>query len=259
VLADEVWLPDDRARQRVEEAMAANPEAAETLLDVLRRTEHLDVEAALEIESRAYSGLLGGPEFARWLADRGPMPRPEAPAEPVVLERLGDQLRITLNRPEQHNAYSAAMRDALVEGLELAVLDPSLHVLLRGAGRSFCSGGDLAEFGTATDLERAHEIRMEQSAARLIARIADRVTVEAKGSCTGAGTELAAFAGHITATPRAFFRLPEVGMGLIPGAGGTVSVPRRIGRQRTAYLALTGTRLHARDALAWGLIDKITS
>jgi enoyl-CoA hydratase/carnithine racemase len=258
VLTDDVWLPDDDAHVRVEEAIARNPEAADTLLDVLRRTEHLDVESALEIESRAYSGLLGGPEFAVWLAARGPMERPAPTEEPVVLERLGDQLRITLNRPELHNAYSAAMRDALVEALELAVLDPSLHVLLRGAGRSFCSGGDLGEFGTAADLERAHEIRMEQSAARLLARIADRVTVEAKGSCTGAGTELAAFAGHITATPRAFFRLPEVGMGLIPGAGGTVSVPRRIGRRRTAYLALTGTRLHARDALAWGLIDELT-
>jgi hypothetical protein len=248
VLADDVWLPDGRAGERVEAAITRNPEAAAALLDVLRRTEHLAVDAALEIESLAYSELLAGDEFARWLAARGPMPPPDSGAHPVLLERDGDELLITLNRPEQHNAYTAAMRDALVEALELAVLDPVLHVTLRGAGRSFCSGGDLAEFGTAPDPDTAHAIRMERSAARLLARVADRVTVEAKGACTGAGTELAAFAGRIVATERAFFRLPEVG---------TVSLPRRIGRQRTAYLALTGHRLHARDALAWGLVDEV--
>jgi enoyl-CoA hydratase/carnithine racemase len=257
VLADDVWLPDDRARTRVEEAMARNPEASAALLDVLRRTENLDVDAALEIESRTYSDLLGGGEFAAWLATRGPMPPPESGAQPVLLERDGDELVITLNRPEQHNAYTAAMRDALVEALDLAVLDPVLHVTLRGAGRSFCSGGDLAEFGTTPDLAAAHGIRMEQSAARRLARLADRLTVEATGACTGAGIELAAFAQRVVAAPRAFFRLPEVSMGLIPGAGGAVSVPRRIGRRRTAYLALTGVRLGVAQALEWGLVDEL--
>jgi enoyl-CoA hydratase/carnithine racemase len=257
MLTDDVWLPDDRARRRVEGAMARNPEASAALLDVLRRTEGLDVDAALEIESRTYSDLLGGREFAAWLAARGPMAPPISGDAPVLLERTDDQLVITLNRPEQHNAYTAAMRDALVEALDLAVLDPTLQVLLRGAGRSLCSGGDLAEFGTTPDPDTAHDIRMEQSAARRLARIADRLTVEAKGACTGAGIELAAFAQRVVAAPRAFFRLPEVSMGLIPGAGGTVSVPRRIGRQRTAFLALTGVRLRPTEALAWGLVDEI--
>jgi enoyl-CoA hydratase/carnithine racemase len=257
VLDDDVWLPDDAARRRVETAMARNPEAAAVLLDVLRRTEELSVDAALEIESRAYSGLLGGSEFGEWLGRRGPMPLPESGPEPVLLERDGDELLVTLNRPEVHNAYTAAMRDALVEALELALLDPVLQVTLRGAGRSFCSGGDLAEFGTTPDPETAHAIRMERSAARLLARLSARTTVQLKGACTGAGIELAAFGGHVAAAPRTFFRLPEVGMGLIPGAGGTVSIPRRIGRRRTAYLALTGVRLHARDALAWGLVDEL--
>jgi enoyl-CoA hydratase/carnithine racemase len=257
VPSDDIWLPDEAARARVDAAIARNPRAAAVLLDVLRRTEHLDVEAALEIESRAYSDLLAGPEFATWLQTRGPMDAPVPTPDPVRLERTGDELVITLNRPDHHNAYTAAMRDALVEALELAALDPVLHVTLRGAGRSFCSGGDLAEFGTTTDPDLAHAIRMEQSVGRLLARIADRLTVEVKGACTGAGIELAAFGGRVVAAPRTFFRLPEVSMGLIPGAGGTVSVPRRIGRERTAYLALTGLRLHARDALAWGLVDEI--
>ena len=65
------------------------------------------------------------------------------------------------------------------------------------------------------------------------------------------------FARHITATPDTFFQLPEIAMGLIPGAGGCVSIPRRIGRQRTNWLAMTGEQLDAEQALAWGLVDRL--
>ena len=77
------------------------------------------------------------------------------------------------------------------------------------------------------------------------------------GACIGAGIELPAFAGRLTASSDAFFQLPEVAMGLIPGAGGCVSISRRIGRQRTAYMAILGERFPAERALAWGLIDAI--
>jgi enoyl-CoA hydratase/carnithine racemase len=61
----------------------------------------------------------------------------------------------------------------------------------------------------------------------------------------------------VSAAPDAFFELPELAMGLVPGAGGTASLPRRIGRQRTAWLALSGERIDARTALRWGLVDAI--
>jgi enoyl-CoA hydratase/carnithine racemase len=69
--------------------------------------------------------------------------------------------------------------------------------------------------------------------------------------------ELAAFAGRLTASPDAWFHLPETGMGILPGFGGCVSIPRRIGRQRAAALMLSGKRINARLALDWGLIDAI--
>ncbi|WP_262401328.1 enoyl-CoA hydratase/isomerase family protein [Actinomadura sp. CNU-125] len=75
----------------------------------------------------------------------------------------------------------------------------------------------------------------------------------------GAGVELPAFAGRVVARPDAVFRLPEIAMGLIPGAGGTVSLPRRIGRHRTLYMALTGEAIGADTALAWGLVDEIAA
>ena len=83
------------------------------------------------------------------------------------------------------------------------------------------------------------------------------MTVRAHGACVGAGTEITAFAGRVIAAPDAFFALPEVRMGLVPGAGGSVSVPRRIGRWRAAWLMLTGERLTAETALRWGLADEI--
>ena len=131
------------------------------------------------------------------------------------------------------------------------------EVVLRGRGPSFCSGGDLAEFGTFPDPATAHVIRSTRNPARLLARIADRVRAEVHGACIGAGTELPAFAKTVIADEKAFFQLPECRLGLVPGAGGTVSVLRRIGRQRTAWLAITGERIDARTALDWGLVDAV--
>jgi enoyl-CoA hydratase len=83
------------------------------------------------------------------------------------------------------------------------------------------------------------------------------MTVEVHGACIGAGVELPSFAGHVVAAPDAFFQLPELSMGLVPGAGGTVSLTRRIGRYRTAYLALSGARIDAPTAARWGLVDAV--
>lgn len=79
------------------------------------------------------------------------------------------------------------------------------------------------------------------------------------GTCVGAGVELPSFAHRIVADPATMFRLPELAMGLIPGAGGTVGLPRRIGRWRTLHLVLSGMAVDARTALAWGLVDELAA
>jgi enoyl-CoA hydratase/carnithine racemase len=236
------------------DAALARPQATTVLAGLLRWSGALDVPAALDAESLAYSTLLGGPEFAEWLADRGPRPLPPpATGEPVLLRRQGDDLRVTLNRPERRNAYGRQLRDALVSALQVAVWDDSIvRVVLDGAGPSFCSGGDLDEFGTASDL-----VRTRAGAALPLHRVAGRVEVRLHGACVGAGIELPAYASRIVAAPDTRIRLPEVGMGLIPGAGGTVSIPRRIGRWRTLYLALSGEFIDAGTASSWGLVDAV--
>ena len=252
-----VTVPDPDAEAGVlSQAAARNPQACSVLGQVLRITEALPVGAALEAESFAYSTLLGGPEFGRWLGARGHRPPPPPAEQPVIVRRDGTRLLITLNRPERRNAYGRQLRDALTDALRVALLDPAVTgVVLDGAGPCFCSGGDLAEFGTAPDLATAHFVRTRAGAARLIGELGPRIQARVHGPCAGAGIELAAFAGTVVAEAGTTFWLPEVGMGLIPGAGGTVSIPRRIGRWRTLYLALTGHRIDVATALAWGLVD----
>jgi enoyl-CoA hydratase/carnithine racemase len=257
---EQIAVPDPLDQAAVLQALAGEyPHAATVLAGLLRWSGTLPVPAGLDAESLAYSTLLGGPEFRRWLERRGPRPLPPpAPAEPVLVDRDGALLHITLNRPERRNAYGREVRDALVAALEIALLDSGVErVLLDGAGPVFGSGGDLDEFGTTPDLVTAHVVRTRGGAARLLHQLADQVEVRVHGTCVGAGIELPAFAGRVVAAPGTTFRLPEVAMGLIPGAGGTVSIPRRIGRWRTLYLSLTGAALDADTASEWGLIDHV--
>jgi enoyl-CoA hydratase/carnithine racemase len=239
------------------DAIRRAPLAATALMQLLRHSEGRDVHDGLIAESLVFSTLQAGPEFEAWIAERTPGEPGKPPLGPAVLaERRGDLLELTLNRPRRHNAFSAEMRDALVEALRVVVGDPSIaEVVVRGAGASFCSGGDLVEFGSHPDPSTAHAIRSTRNAARLLADCAGRLRFEVHGACVGAGVELPAFAARVEATKDAYFQLPEVGMGLVPGAGGTVSLPRRIGRQRTAKFALTGQRIDAQTAKSWGLVD----
>ena len=261
-LADalDVQVESDEQLQELTLAVRASPLASLALVQLLRQGASLGIHGGLVAESLVYSVLQSGPEFRAWLDGRkAKKTRRRNPAPAVLTERAGDRLDITLNRPEKHNAFSAEMRDGLVEALYLAASDTSLaQIVLRGAGPSFCSGGDLDEFGTLPDPATAHGIRSTRSPARLMAACGERVRVELHGACVGAGIELPAFAGRVVAKPDSFVQLPELAFGLVPGAGGTVSIPRRIGRQRAAWLALTSARLPVEQALAWGLVDEIT-
>src|SRR6201999_1207895 len=179
-----------------------------------------------------------------WLDERGPARVPDIP-EPVQAERDGNILRIRFNRPQRHNAFSPHARAGLLEALTVAELDQSVTgILLSGNGPSFCSGGDLAEFGTFANPAGAHLARTRHSPAlvldALTARLGRSCRAEVHGRVLGSGLEMAAFCGWVEAHPDSVFGLPELSLGLIPGAGGTVSVTRRIGRWRTAYLVLSG-------------------
>lgn len=237
-------------------AVLARPRAAAALVQVLRWTQGLAAGDALGIESMTYAMLQGSAEHRDWLSAREPRAAPAAGR--VVLARVGECLEVTLDRAWAGNAIDRPMRDALAEALTLAALDRQLaRICLSARGKAFSLGADLDEFGTTTDPATAHFIREVTLPARAAIECADRLHVHVDGACVGAGLELAAFAGRVTATARSWFQLPELAMGIIPGAGGCVSLPRRIGRHRTALLVLSGRRISARLALGWGLVDAL--
>ncbi|HPU39142.1 MAG TPA: enoyl-CoA hydratase/isomerase family protein [Microthrixaceae bacterium] len=252
---DEVALVDD-----VVDTVGRNPVAASALVALLRTGSGAlgsgALDAGLLAESATYAA---GEEFQRWRSTHLRRPVADGPGgagEPVLARRDGEVLHLTLHRPERRNALDVTMRDALAELLGLARVDATIRsIVLDGAGPAFCSGGDLDEFGTAADPSRAHLVRLERNLGALFDSVSDRMTVHLHGAAIGSGIELAAFAHRVLATPDVQIALPEVSMGLIPGAGGTVSVARRIGRHRLCRLALTGERIGLRNALEWGLVD----
>jgi enoyl-CoA hydratase/carnithine racemase len=232
------------------------PKAAATLVQLLRISEGLGIEQALPLESFAYGLLQGSSEHGAWLESR-PRETP-APAGRVLVERQDNFLCMMLDRPAARNAIDREMRDQLFEAFTVAALDPEVRsVNLRATGAAFSIGGDLAEFGTTRDPAEAHQIRSRTLPALPLSACASKTEVHVQGPCIGAGIELAAFAARVTASSSAWFQLPELGMGLIPGAGGCVSLPRRIGRQRAALMILSGKRIGTKTALEWGLIDAI--
>ena len=240
----------------VEATLAGAPCAGLALALHLRAAPRRPPLDGLVAESALFSALQAGPEHAAWRAGHHRRHRPDT-HPPVQVERSGDQLRITLDRPHVRNAVSAALRDDLLAALAVAEADHTLAVHLHGAGPDFCAGGDLDEFGTTPDPATAHLVRTRRSLAAAIHRLAPRTTAHLHGAALGAGIELAAFAGRVTATPDTRIGLPELTLGLVPGAGGTVSLPRRIGRQRTAWLALTRRTIDAPTARSWGLVDQL--
>lgn len=245
------------AIQELDEMISLHTQPALVLAHLLRQKAYQNVSQGLVLESLSYGMLQSGSQFKAWLNQRGDTAR-VLDEKPVVLASRSDELlEIYLNRPERSNAYSSDMRDQLFDFLQIARFDEAVtKVKLHGLGKSFCSGGDLAEFGFVDFPPDGHIIRMHRSPALSSHSIADKLEVYLHGVCAGAGIEIPAFASRVFGNEAVEIFLPEISMGLIPGAGGTVSLPRRIGPQKTAYLAMSGKTLSLSDALAWGLIDE---
>jgi len=261
--APKPWVSVDPAQfddmtQRLTEMVHANPVAATIGAQVLRLSSGLSLPEALQAESFAYSTLLGGAEFRRWQDATKRGTSTPVPADPVLVLRDGNRITLQLNDPDNRNAMSAAMRDALYEALANILDDPSKpDLILVGGGKCFSTGGPLPEFGTARDLAAAHVARSLHSCATALDALGERASVRLHGACIGSGIEVAAAAHRRIATPDAWFQLPELSMGLIPGAGGTATVARAIGRHRTMWMLLTAKRIGTAQALDWGLLHAV--
>jgi enoyl-CoA hydratase/carnithine racemase len=150
----------------------------------------------------------------------------------LIYEKEGPIAQVTLNRPQALNAYSIQMRNDLFEVLGAIRDDPEVRVaLFCGAGeKAFCAGADLNEFLTAPSPTIARQVRFGRDLWGLFLSLPQPLIAALHGYVIGSGIENALCCDLRIASEDARFRLPEVGLGIIPGAGGTQTLPRTIGR-----------------------------
>jgi len=166
---------------------------------------------------------------------------------------------VTLNRPQALNAFSVRMRDELFEILTAIKQDDEVRVaVFKGAGdKAFCAGADLKEFLTAPSAIKARKIRAVRDLWRLFLSIPQPLIAALHGYVLGSGIEIALFCDLRIASEDAIFGLPEVGLGILPGAGGTQTLPRILGMAGALDMLLTGRRLDGQEALQMGLVNRI--
>ncbi len=166
---------------------------------------------------------------------------------------------VTLNRPDRYNALGSRIVDELGEVLKEVEGSGEVRVMiLTGAGeKAFCSGVDLKERGEMdADQRWAHNRALNAFAERL-ARLQAPTIAAINGLAFGGGLEITLACDFRIAAVGATFALPEVGIGIVPGAGGTQRLPRLVGPTRAKELILTGRRVSAADALDMGLVSKV--
>jgi enoyl-CoA hydratase len=181
---------------------------------------------------------------------------PEMVDGPLRLTHDGPVTTLTLHRPERYNALNGEVVAQLGTAVAALAVDPSTRVIvLTGTGqKAFSAGADLDELA-GLSAGRAHEVLAAgQRVFRALQTCPTPVIAAVNGVALGGGMELALAATFILASERASFGLPENGLGLIPGYGGTQRLPRLIGRQAAAFVMLTGERLSAERAYACGLL-----
>jgi len=176
----------------------------------------------------------------------------------IIFERKGKIAHITLNRPEAYNAISALMTSELKQALIEIDKDESLQVvIITGAGNAFQAGADIQELSRMSPLEilKWNQGLVENNNA--LEKLRQPVIAAINGFALGGGLELALACTIRVASEKAKMGLPEVKLGIIPGAGGTQRLPRLVGKGIAAELVLTGEMIDAQTALRIGLVNKV--
>jgi 2-(1,2-epoxy-1,2-dihydrophenyl)acetyl-CoA isomerase len=184
--------------------------------------------------------------------------------ETVKTDLRGGELRVTLNRPDVMNAWDKQFGEELLAALQQAASDDAVRaVTITGAGRGFSSGADLrAGFETTAEgkpdvQKRLHEIY--HPIIVTIRRMPKPVLAAVNGPAVGIGCSLALAADLIVARESAYFLLAFINIGLVPDGGSSLLVPERVGIARATEMAMLGERIGAKEALAWGLINRVAA
>jgi len=184
----------------------------------------------------------------------------EKPAYATVALRVGDDhvALVELNRPASLNAVSMGLYADILRVFGDVDDDPDCHVVvLAGRGRAFSVGADLKERKTMTDADVRRRRRLAPTVFGAMARCTKPVVAAVAGYALGGGCELALACDVIVVEESTVFALPETTLGVIPGGGGTQRLPRLVGLPRAKELILTGRRFTAREAEAWGMVNRV--
>ena len=181
--------------------------------------------------------------------------------ETLIYEKRDGIAYITLNRPQALNIYNIQMRDDLYQVLS-AIKDDSevLVAIFKGAGeKAFCAGADLSEFLTAPSPTEARKVRFDRDVWGLFLSIPQPLIAGLHGYVLGSGIEIALCCDIRIASEDAQFGLPEVGLGIIPAAGGTQTLPRTVGKAKALEMLLTNRWIDAEEAARIGLVNKVVT
>jgi len=179
--------------------------------------------------------------------------------ETLIYEKDAHIAYVTLNRAEALNAYNIKMRDDLYEVLRAIKDDPEVRVaIFKGAGeKAFCAGADLSEFLSAPSPVMARRVRFGRDVWSLFLSLPQPLIAAVHGYVLGSGIEIALYCDIRIASEDAKFGLPEVGLGIIPAAGGTQTLPRAIGMARSLEMLLANRWLSSEEAYSSGLVNQV--
>lgn len=252
-----VRVPDPpAAAETIRRNVADNFTAALTLDTLLRLTATASARESLIAESFAQAMLLAGADYRRWRQRLADTAAERSATPPARVERHGDAVEIVLSNETGRTGLDHAARTRLAQVFhDLGPDVASIHI--RADGPDFWGTARPDDALTPEDIAKTHLRRMAGNLGAAVYPHRRRLTVHVTGRCVGVGVELAALAHRVTASPDAVFELPQLRMGLITGAGGTIALTRRLGRWRAAYLALWAGPIDALTAYEWQLIDGI--
>ncbi len=179
--------------------------------------------------------------------------------EVIIYEKEDEIAYVTLNRPQALNVYNIKMRDELFQVLGAIKDDPEVKVaILRGVGeRAFCAGADLSEFLTTPSPIIARRVRWEREVWGLFLSIPKPLIAALHGYVLGSGIEMALCCDIRIAAEDTQFGVPEMGLGIIPAAGGTQTLPRVIGRSPALEILLSGRWVKAEEARRLKLVNQV--
>ena len=177
-------------------------------------------------------------------------------SEHVVISPRGTSLEIALNRPDKKNAITSAMYAAMVEAMVIAESDNAIRAFVfSGHGPAFSSGNDLQDFLSQPMNEKSPVLRFLHA----ISTTRKVMIAAVQGPCVGIGATLLLHCDHVVAAPSASLQFNFVRIALVPEAGSSLLLPRAVGRLKAAELMLTGDPVPAGEALALGLVSRVTA